>query len=220
MHSFKEGVRHVILVGGTALIPSIQRILKGIIGDTIVRVDKPFTAIAEGALQMMNGLELDDCLMHSYSLRYLDTETGKHVYDEIIPVGCRYPTKKPVKVQLSAAHPAQGTVEFVVGQVDVNARAWAAIRYEESQAAFVVQSDRERQEVIPLNSREAPSVTVRLDPPGAPGQQRLQAEFTVDAQPHGGNVPCRTQRTNHVYQRRGTPPSHARIVSRDQLSLH
>ena len=59
---FKEDIRYVLLVGGTSLMPSVQRTLKQYFTDTAVRSDKPFTAVAEGALQVAAGFGLDDYL--------------------------------------------------------------------------------------------------------------------------------------------------------------
>ena len=47
-----------------------------------VRADKPFTAVAEGALLLALGAGLEDYLAHSYGIRHLDPLTGKHEYDE------------------------------------------------------------------------------------------------------------------------------------------
>src|SRR5450432_1435571 len=80
---FKEDINHVLLVGGISLMPAVQRILKGYFTETAVRSDKPFSAVAEGALQVAAGFGLEDYLAHSYGIRHLNND--KHAYDEIIP---------------------------------------------------------------------------------------------------------------------------------------
>jgi HEAT repeat protein len=176
---YKEDVDYVLLVGGTSLIPSVQRVLEGYFRESALRVDKPFTAVAEGALQVAIGFGLDDYLAHSYGLRTLDPETGEHAYDEIIPMGTRYPMGKPVEVLLGAAHPGQEAIEFVIGQVDTGAVSMVEVKYDDDQAVFVAQVDRGAQQIVPLGSEPA---LVHLSPPGVPGQDRLRAEFAVDAQ--------------------------------------
>ncbi|MEO1288595.1 MAG: Hsp70 family protein [Chloroflexota bacterium] len=69
---FKEDIKYVLMVGGTSLMPSVQRTLAQYFTDMAVRADKPFTAVAEGALQLAAGYGLEDYLVHSYGLRYLD----------------------------------------------------------------------------------------------------------------------------------------------------
>jgi molecular chaperone DnaK (HSP70) len=199
---YREDIRHVLLVGGTSLIPSVQQTLdeffraitdrkrKSItqmptwpaatwdIENTSIRVDKPFTAVVEGALLVSAGFGLDDQLAHGYGLRYLD-ENGEARFDEIIPMGSKYPSEKPVSVMLSASRPKQAAVEFVIGQIDTDAVASVEVKYEGGQAVFVAQAGENAQKIVPLNAAEP--LTVPLNPPADPGAERLRADFRVDA---------------------------------------
>lgn len=176
---FKEDIHYVLLVGGTSLMPSVQQTLKTYFTDTAVRADKPFTAVAEGALQVAAGYGLEDYLAHSYGIRHLDEVTGEHVYDEIIPMGSRYPTEQPVEVLLGAAHPNQREVEFVIGEINTDSVAMIEVKYEDGQAVFVAQANTQGQQIIPLNPDSVTLAT--LIPPGKPGEDRLRAEFSIDA---------------------------------------
>ena len=201
---YKEDVNQVLMAGGTSLMPSVQGVLQEYFNDhsaqqsrdlssvpawpavqwsgrqTPVRVDKPFTAIVEGALQVAAGYGLDDYLAHSYSLRYLDMQTGQHRYDEIIPMGSRYPTPKPVEVVVGAAHEDQLAVEFVLAQVDTEAVSAVEVHYEGGQAVFVAQADHTARQVILLNT---PGATIApLAGMVRPGRDRLRASFSIDAQ--------------------------------------
>jgi molecular chaperone DnaK (HSP70)/HEAT repeat protein len=175
---YREDVRHVLLVGGVSLTPSVQQVLKDYFGDKAVRADRPFTAVAEGALQVAIGYGLEDHLAHSYGLRYLDTQTGDHAYDEVIPEGSRYPTRKPVEIVLGAAHPDQQAIEFVVGQIESGAVSTVEVQYQDGQAVFVAQANQSEQRILPMNTLKG--TLVRLDPPGQPGEDRLRATFAVD----------------------------------------
>lgn len=179
---YREDIRHVLLVGGTALIPSVQQTLDAFfraitdrqrksitqmpawpastwtVENTSIRVDKPFTAVVEGALLVAAGFGLDDQLAHGYGLRYLDA-SGQERFDEIIPMGSKVPLERPVSVILGASRPGQETVEFVIGQIESDATSGPRI--------------------IPLNAAQPPSVSLR--PPGMPGRDRLRAEFRMDA---------------------------------------
>jgi molecular chaperone DnaK (HSP70)/HEAT repeat protein len=180
---FKEDVDYVLMVGGVSLMPSVQQLLGQYFGDMAIRSDKPFTAVAEGALQVAKGAGLDDYLVHSYGLRYLDPATSLHHYDEIIPMGTRYPTEKSVEVILAASRPDQTKMKFVLGQIDTFVTGSLEMAYEGGQAVFVARPVQHEMNVIPLNAGEA-AMLAPLDPPGQPGQERLKARFTIDAQRH------------------------------------
>ncbi len=177
---FKEDISYVLMVGGVSLMPSVQRVLRQYFTDMAVRADKPFTAIAEGALQVTAGFGLEDYLAHSYGIRHLDRQMNKHLYDEIIPMGSRYPSGPPVEVLLGAAHESQEEVEFIIGEIDSDAVSMVQVTYESGQAVFVAQADRNTQQIVPLNEKRAARALARLVPPGQPGEDRLKAAFVVD----------------------------------------
>jgi molecular chaperone DnaK (HSP70)/HEAT repeat protein len=179
---YREDVAHVLLIGGTSLIPSIQQRVARYLQDTPLRQDKPFTAVAEGALRVAAGLGLQDRLAYSYGLRCLDPESGEHAYDEIIPAGSPCPTERPVQVILGAAHPDQQTIEFVIGRIETDAVSMAEVAYDEGMAAFVARADRGVEQIIPLKGLGPDPTLVALSPPGQPGQDRLRAELAVDDQ--------------------------------------
>ena len=175
---FKEDIHYVLLVGGTSLMPSVQDTLRQYFTDQAVRADKPFSAVAEGALLVAAGFGLEDYLAHSYGLRYLDLASGEHQYDEIIPMGSRYPSESPIEVVLGAAHANQQEIEFVIGEIDTDSVSMIEVRYEEGQAVFVAQANSSAQQIALLN--EDSTALVKLLPPGETGIDRLKAEFRVD----------------------------------------
>jgi len=176
---FKEDIHYVLMVGGTSLMPSVQATLGKYFTDMAVRADKPFTAVAEGALQVAAGFGLEDYLIHSYGLRYLD-EDGNHDYDEIIPMGSRYPTETPVEVVLGASHDNQSEIEFIIGEIDTDSVAMVEVKYEDGQAVFVAQANSNEQQIIALNEKEVVKSMAKLDPPAQLGKDRIKAQFVVD----------------------------------------
>lgn len=176
---FKEDINYVLLVGGTSLMPTVQRTLKGYFNDMAVRSDKPFTAVAEGALQVAAGFGLDDYLAHSYGIRHLD-EQGKHQWDEIIPMGSRYPTPKPIEVILGAARDGQTELEFMIGEIDSDSISMLEVKYEEGQAVFVAQGGGAQKTIQPLNADRVQEAIARLIPPGRLDEDRLRALFRID----------------------------------------
>lgn len=179
---FREDVDALLLVGGVSLMPSVRCALAGYFADVTIRADKPFTAVAEGALQLALGSGLDDYLAHSYGLRHLDPETGEHRYEEIIALGSRYPIDRPIEITLGAAHADQREVEFVIGEIDDGDVSMIEVQYEDGQAVFVARPGEDRYAIQPLNEAEAARARVPLDPPGVPGEDRLKVEFRVDEQ--------------------------------------
>ena len=173
---FKEDIKHILLVGGMSLMPSVQNILRRYFGDMHFLSGKQFTAVAEGALQVAAGAGLDDYLAHSYGLRFLDQETQAHQYDEIISMGSRYPTGKPIEVTLAAAYPQQTEMEFVLGEIDTDAVSMVEVKYEDGEEVFVAKADQATQQIEPLNE----AIVVPLDPPGAEGEERIKALFSID----------------------------------------
>jgi molecular chaperone DnaK (HSP70) len=173
---FKEDIHCVLLVGGIALMPSVQEVLKGYFAGIPLRADKPFTAVAEGALQVAAGAGLDDYVAHSYGVRYLDPDTHTHRYDEIIAMGSRYPSPQPVEVILSAAYDRQVELEFVIGEIDTEAVSMIDVKYEDGEEVFIARADDTALQIVPLNE----PLVVRLDPPGITGEDCVKALFAID----------------------------------------
>jgi molecular chaperone DnaK (HSP70) len=177
---FKEDIHYVLLVGGTSLMPSVRQALGQYFTDLAVRSDKPFTAVAEGALQVAAGYGVEDYLIHSYGIRHLSEETGHHDYDEIIPMGSRYPVETPIDVVLGASHEGQTEIEFVIGEIDTDSISMVEVKYEDGQAVFVAQAGSSEQQIIPLNEKDVLHALAKLDPPAKVGEERIRASFTVD----------------------------------------
>ncbi|BAU41994.1 Chaperone protein DnaK [Leptolyngbya sp. O-77] len=89
----------VLLVGGTAQIPAVQAWVQQYFPADKIRSEKPFEAIAHGALQIAQGVEVKDYLYHSYGVRYWDRRNRRHGWHPIIREGQPLPQwKKPVEL--------------------------------------------------------------------------------------------------------------------------
>lgn len=174
---FKEDIQHVLLVGGMSLMPAVQDVLKSYYGEERVHGDKPFTAVAEGALLLTEGGGLNDYLIHSYGLRYLDE--GRHRYDEFLPMGTTIPLDKPVEIMLRAAHEAQHELEIIISEIDPDRAETIEVIQENGETIFVAQGGDASVSITPLNV-ETP-LLIPLDPPGTADEDRIRAAFTVDA---------------------------------------
>lgn len=177
---FKEDIHYVLMVGGTSLMPSVQTTLGKYFTNMAVRADKPFTAVAEGALQVAAGFGLEDYLIHSYGLRHLNPETNTHEFDEIVPMGSRYPTVTPIEVMLGAAHDGQGEIELIIGEIDTESLSMVEVKYEDGQAVFVAKAGETEQKIVPLNEADALKYLAKLTPTGKAGEDRIKAQFMIN----------------------------------------
>lgn len=192
---YREDISHILMVGGTSLVPSVQRNIDSYfraitsgrrrptdmpawpamswsVENTSIRADKPFTAVVEGALLVSAGLGLDDQLAHGFGLNILD-EQSRPALEEIIPMGSKYPSSQPVVVHLSASRPGQQSISLEIGQINPEQAQAVEVRYEDGQPVFFAQT----QNAL----RQASRLEIPLDPPGQPGKARLAASFSVDA---------------------------------------
>jgi molecular chaperone DnaK (HSP70) len=170
----------VLVVGGTAQIPAVQTWLQQYFEPKKIRSDRPFEAIALGALQLEQGIELSDFLYHSYGIRYWDRRQNCHNWHPIIQTGQPYPMPKPVELRLGASIDQQPSIELVIGELSANG----------NQTEVYFDGDRlvtrtlgvNQTQVQPLNDREGARSIAKLEPPGFPGHDRVNVQFSIDAQ--------------------------------------
>ncbi|MBD2073785.1 Hsp70 family protein [Phormidium sp. FACHB-592] len=169
----------VLLVGGTAQIPAVQSWVQQHFEASKVRCEKPFEAIAHGALQLSQGIELKDFLYHGYGIRYWDRRQNCHNWHPLIKAGQAYPMSDPVELRLGASLDNQPSIELVIGELGVEA----------NQTEVYFDGDRlvtrhlgSSHQVQPLNDRDGARKIAKLEPPGHPGSDRVKVLFRVDEQ--------------------------------------
>jgi len=167
-------------VGGTAQIPAVQRWLTGYFPKPKIRSDRPFTAVAEGALQVQQGIELSDFLYHSYGIRYWDRRNRRHGWHPLIRSGQPYPSPDPVEIVLGASTENQPSIELVIGELGNEDALVTTEVFFEGDRLVTRQIQTEAQQVQPLNDTGTGRTIATLDPPGAPGSDRIRVQFQVD----------------------------------------
>ena len=170
----------VLLVGGTAQIPAVQNWVKQYFDASKIRSEKPFEAIAQGALQLSQGIEIQDFLYHSYGIRYWDRRNNCHNWHSIIKSGQAYPMSEPVELVLGASVDNQPSIELVVGEL--GAQTGATEVYFDGDRLVTRQLGSGQTAVQPLNDRDGARNIAQLTPPGNPGRDRIKIQFSVDAQ--------------------------------------
>lgn len=162
----------VLLVGGTAQIPAVQEWALQHFPAQKVKSNKPFEAIAHGAISQ--GWELKDFLYHSYGVRYWDKRYKKHNWHTIIKSGATYPLDKPVELTLGASIANQPSIELVIGELgETNVEVY----FEDQRLVTRVLNGKQVAAQI-LN--EHSKVIAKLDPLGQVGSDRLKVFFQVD----------------------------------------
>ncbi|MEM6425988.1 MAG: Hsp70 family protein [Cyanobacteria bacterium P01_D01_bin.128] len=171
----------VLLVGGTAQIPAVQRWVAETFGSEQIHSDRPFEAIAHGALQIAQGLQVKDFLYHSYGIRYWDRRHNRHSWHPIILQGQPYPMDKPVELYLGASTEQQPSIELILGELGQE-QVTTEVYFEGDRLVTRQVASGNRPMVQPLNDRDGARTIARLDPPGFPGSDRIKVLFDIDRQ--------------------------------------
>ncbi|RZM81863.1 Hsp70 family protein [Leptolyngbya iicbica] len=175
-----QDIDAVLLVGGTAQIPAVQQWLAGYFPSEKIRGDRPFTAVAEGALQVQQGIELTDFLYHSYGIRYWDRRNRRHGWQPIIRSGQPYPSPAPVEMVLGASTDNQPSIELVIGELGNEDALVTTEVFFEGDRLVTRQTQKDAQQIQPLNDTGAGRTIAKLDPLGVPGSDRIRVQFAVD----------------------------------------
>jgi len=176
----KMDIKHIVLVGGSTLIPSVQALIKNSFPYAEVHSDRPFEAVIYGALRLNQGLGIRDHLFHDYAIRYLQnsTQNSEWQYQSLFLKGQSYPTKYPFELILRASHPNQTHIDLVVGELEK--------RSSES-VEVIFQGDRLISEItnsvttnfLPLIDTDTPQLIIPLQPVGQVGSDRLKLIFHI-----------------------------------------
>src|SRR5262249_7631093 len=111
----EDHVQSVLLVGGSSMIPSVQRVVQRIFGRDRVLLHRPLDAVARGAAAFVAGVDFFDHIQHDYAIRYVDPKKGDYASRPIISRGPPYPTKEPVaRMTIKASHDGQAELGIAI----------------------------------------------------------------------------------------------------------
>lgn len=176
----KEDISAVLLVGGTSQLPTVQTWIREYFDDEKIRCQKPFEAIAQGALQITQGMEIKDFLYHSYGVRYWDRRNNRHAWHPIIPAGQPYPMANPVELALGASMENQPSIELIMGELGADTGGTEV--YFDGDRLITRSVNTGATSVKPLNDSDKARTIANLIPPGFPGSDRVKVFFLVDEQ--------------------------------------
>ena len=167
----------VLLVGGSVQIPAVQNWIRGYFDEAKIKNQFQLEAIAIGALQVSQSVELQDFLHHSYGIRYWNRKTNSHDWHPIIKTGQPYPMEQPVELLLGASIPNQSSIELIIGELSTETNTEV---YFDGDRLITRTIETQANLVQPLNDSDQGRAIAQLDPIGNPGSDRLKLLFSVD----------------------------------------
>jgi molecular chaperone DnaK (HSP70) len=173
-------INAVLLVGGSAQLPPMQTWLKQYFAPEKIRCECPFEAIAQGALQLSQGVQLKDFLYHSYGIRYWDRHQQRYNWHQIIKAGQAYPMSQPVELVLGASVDEQPSIELIIGELGADTGSTEV--YFDGDRLITRRVDTSTTNVQTLNDQDGARTIARLTPLGYPGSDRIKIWFQVDEQ--------------------------------------
>ncbi|MEL6442082.1 MAG: Hsp70 family protein [Cyanobacteria bacterium J06621_8] len=172
-----DDIDSVLLVGGSVKIPAVQSWVKQYFDEAQIKNQLQSEAIALGALQVSQAVEIEDFLHHSYGIRFWNRRTNSHDWHPIIEAGEFYPLEEPVELRLGASVPEQPKIELILGEISPDTSTEVYFDGDRLMTRTITTS---KITVQPLNDREGARTIAQLDPLGYPGSDRLQLLFDVD----------------------------------------
>jgi molecular chaperone DnaK (HSP70) len=182
----EEHIKSVLMVGGSSLIPSVQRTIQRIFGRERVMLNRPLDAVARGAAAFVAGVDFFDHIQHDYAIRYVDPKKGDYDYDIIVKRGTPYPAQDAVaRRTVKAAFDGQtflGIAIFEVGEQRQRGSGQPVeLIFDPSGAARVVKvtPDEEDRRTYFWMNEHSPTF-LPADPPAKQGEPRFEVEFNID----------------------------------------
>lgn len=114
----KDKITGILMVGGSSLIPAVQRNLRSYFGVHRVQITQPLDAVARGAAAYIAGMDVYDHVQHDYAIYHRDPHTKQPAFETIIRRGERYPSTKPITTRtITADYFNQKEFELVVCEI-------------------------------------------------------------------------------------------------------
>ncbi len=175
----KDEIDRVLLVGGTCQIPTVQQLISSYFDPQRLCVNQPFTAVAQGALNLGQLIGVDDYLQHGYAIRLWDTQAKTYSYYPLFEKGTRYPSQRPRVLLLQAAGEEQCQMRLEIGELTQVAS--VEVTYNE-QGQITSNPIPQPTEFRILADLDRQDCRVPLTPPGKIGTDRIQLTLTVNEQ--------------------------------------
>ena len=184
----EDNIHSVLLVGGSILIPSVQKCVQRMFGKEKVHLDRPLDAVARGAAAYAAGVDFFDHIQHDYAIRWTNPQTGQYLYRTLVKRGTPYPTHDAIaRLTVKATYAGQtdlGIAIFEVGEKTHDASGGGQpmeLVFDPAGAARMVrisEDDQERRSHFWVNEK-CPTF-LHAQPPAQAGESRFSIEFGID----------------------------------------
>lgn len=186
-NSMEHGYTHrdveaVLMVGGSSYIPSVQRILKQMFGDT-VNFQRPLEAVSRGAAAFAAGADFYNHIQHNYAMRHVNPRTYEYEYEVLVRRGTSYPTDEPVrKLRLKPSHHGQKHLGLLIYELRNRQRSdTEELVFDTCGNPRIVQvsGDKDKKRSYFKVNGENP-VFLNADPPADLNESRFELQFNVN----------------------------------------
>ncbi len=175
----KSQIEQVLLVGGSCQIPAVQQLVTSYFGPAKVSLDKPFEAVAQGALWLGQLAGVQDYLRHSYAIRLWNPHAQVHEYFLLFEQGTQYPCRRPEPLRLQVARDGQQEVRLDIGEVGQPMQAEVFFDRGGRMSSHQLQGTIDYRS---LDTQHKQVCVAHLNPPGQVGQDRIEVMFEVNPQ--------------------------------------
>lgn len=175
----KTDIEQVLLVGGSCLIPSVQNLIVSYFGRSRVKRDKPFEAVAHGALALTEYVAVEDYLRHSYAIRLWEPYTRTYSYVPLFEKGIKYPCQRSEPLILQVAIEGQQKILLDIGELAQISQAEVTFDERGRMTSGSVQTHAQFRS---LDSDRQQVCVAHLNPPGQTGIDRISVRFEVNEQ--------------------------------------
>lgn len=175
----KTAIEQVLLVGGTCQIPAVQQLVISYFGRQRVKLDKPFEAVAHGALALSEMAVVDDYLRHSYAIRLWEPHSKSYSYFTLIEKGAQYPPARSQPLTLQVATEGQREIRLDIGEVAEVSQ--PEVTYD-AQGRMTSSQLIKQETYRSLETHHQQVCVAHLEPPGQTGIDRIETQFEVNEQ--------------------------------------
>ena len=172
----KADIEQVLLVGGSCLIPAVQQLIVSYFGRSRVKLDKPFEAVAHGALELSSLASVEDYLRHSYAIRLWEPYARTYTYFNLFEKGLKYPCQREETLTLQVATEGQREICLDIGEVAEVSQ--AEVTFDAS--GRMTSSQLHKQTDFRTLSTHEQVCVAHLEPPGNLGVDRINVQFEVN----------------------------------------
>ena len=173
----KADIEQVLLVGGTSLIPAVSNLVVSYFGRQKVKADKPFEAVAHGALALTQLASVDDYLRHSYAIRLWEPYAKAYAYSPIFRKEMKYPCQSSEELTLQVAIEGQREIRLDIGEVAEVSQAEVIFNEKGQMTSSLLNK---KTDFRSLESHHQQVCVAHLNPPGVLGIDRVSVSFEVD----------------------------------------